>query len=218
MKLRSAQGTTLVEVVVGSLLLVSIIGIITLTLAAVFEGYAATQARSAVDQDGQYILARFRYAATQQNLQRLYGQSKPREFANEDALLTNLQEGETDDDGIFLVEGSIDGEYISPIISLPRPTSVDYFIATTRKPADTSITYQIAVAEASGGSCDQVEYTYVGPGGDESTFFSQDYFEVPKQSDAPTYRNPGSCIRYKSYFNTQTTETPTLQEVVIGRW
>ena len=69
MKKISTRGTTLVEVTVSSILLLSVIGLITLALAAVFEGYAMTQERSAIDQDGQYILARLKYVSSQQDSQ-----------------------------------------------------------------------------------------------------------------------------------------------------
>ena len=55
MKKHLNNGATLVEVMVSSMLLVSIIGLITMSLVAVFEGYVMTQQRGVIDMDGQYI-------------------------------------------------------------------------------------------------------------------------------------------------------------------
>jgi hypothetical protein len=217
MKIHFNKGTTLVEVIVSSMLLVSIIGLLTMSLVAVFEGYAMTQQRGAIDQDGQYILARLKYVASQQDPQTIYAQTKTGDFTQTGSQLTNIASSPSEDGGIYLTNTSIAGEYISPIISLFNPSLATYFVASVKRPTGTTIKYRIAVADPISGSCNNAQYVFVGEDKSTNTYFTTDYFLIPADNDGTGYENPGSCVRYKAYLTSTTSQTPIVYSTLIKR-
>jgi Tfp pilus assembly protein PilV len=64
MMLKKNAGTTLIEVLVASGILVSIITLLTVALTSTFEGYSRVLSSAQVEQDAQYITARLQYATT----------------------------------------------------------------------------------------------------------------------------------------------------------
>ncbi len=217
MKTYLNKGTTLVEVIVSSMLLVSIIGLITMALAAVFEGYAMTQQRGVIDQDGQYILARLKYVGSQQDSQTIYSQTKVSDFTQQGSQLTNIDSGPSEDEGIYLSDTSIPGEYTSPIVSLPNSSLAEYFAAYVQRPVGTDIKYRIAIADPISGSCDNAQYVFVGVDKSPTTYFTTDYFIIPPDDDNVGYENPGSCFRYKVYLSSTTNQTPIVYSALIKR-
>jgi hypothetical protein len=217
MKIHLNQGTTLVEVIVSSMLLVSIIGLLTMALAAVFEGYAMTQQRGVIDQDGQYILARLKYVGSQQDSQTIYAQTKVPDFTQTGSQLTNIEGSSSEDGGIYLANTSIAGEYTSPIISLLDPALATYFVAAVKRPTGTTIKYRVAHADPIFGSCDNAQYVFVGEDKTSTSYFTTDYFNIPADNDGTGYENPGSCIRYKAYLTSTTSQTPIVYSALIKR-
>ncbi len=213
----NTQGTTLIEVTVGSILLVSTIGLITLALAVVFESYAATQQRAAVDQDGQYILARLKYVGSQQDSRVVYSQQKSSDFSAAGSQLTNIVQGSADDDGIFLADNESPGEYTSPSVYISNPFLAAYFVASVKRPVGTTIQYKIAIADAVSGSCESAEYEFVGEGKSSTTYFTTDYFLIPTDDDGTGYENPGSCVRYKALLTGASGDTPIIYNTQIRR-
>ena len=211
------SGTTLVEVVVGSMLLVSVIGIVTLSLASVFEGYAMTQQRSSIDQDGQYILARLKYVASQQDSQTISSQLKTTDFLKSGYQSNNIETGVSEDGGIYLTNTTLPGEYTSPPVSVSNPALTLYFVASVKRPAGTDIKYRVAIADQIAGSCDGVSYVFVGEGKSINTYFTTDYFLVPTDDDGTGYENPGSCFQYKVYMTGANGQTPILYSAEIRR-
>lgn len=211
------SGTTLVEVVVGSMLLVSVIGIVTLSLASVFEGYAMTQQRGSIDQDGQYILARLKYVASHQDSQTISSQIKTTDFTQPGYQSTNIEAGASEDSGIYLVDTTLSGEYTSPPVSLANPSLVSYFVASVKRPSGTSIKYRVAIARQVSRSCENVSYVFVGEDKSPNSFFTTDYFLIPTDNDGSGYENPGSCIRYKAYLTGSGGQTPVLYSAEIRR-
>lgn len=217
MKNNPRNGTTLVEVVVSSMLLVSVIGLITMALAAVFEGYAITQQRGALDQDGQFILARMKYVASQQDSGTIYAQTKTSDFITEGSQLENIENGSFEEEGIYLTDTAVPGEYTSPIISLSNPSQAKYFVASVKRPPGTTIKYQIAIADTVSGSCANANYVFVGEDKSSSSFFDTDYFLVPDDNDGVGYENPGSCLRYKAFLQGSSGQTPVVYSSLIKR-
>lgn len=211
------RGTTLVEVIVGSMLLVSVIGLVTLSLAAVFEGYAMTQQRSSIDQDGQYILARLKYVASQQDSQTISSQTKTADFTKAGYLSDNVEASTSEDGGIYLTNTELPGEYTSPPVSLSDPALASYFVASVRRPAGTDIKYRVAIAKQDSGSCEKVDYDFVGEGKSPTAYFTTDYFLIPTDADGSGYENPGSCFRYKAYLTGSRDQTPVLYSAEIRR-
>ena len=217
MRKHNTQGTTLVEVTVGSILLVSTIGLITLALAVVFESYASSQQRGAVDQDGQYILARLKYVGSQHDPQVIYSQQKSSDFSKTGSQLINIEQGNTEDDGIYLADNGLPGEYTSPPVHIVNPFLAAYFVAVVKRPPGTSIQYRIAVADAVSGGCETAEYEFVGEGKSSATYFTTDYFLIPTDDNGVGFENPGSCVRYKAFLTGASGETPIIYNTQIRR-
>lgn len=209
------RGTTLIEVLVATVLLVSITGIISLSLVVVFDGYAWTQKRGDIDQDGQYILARLKYASSQQDPHILISQPTGVTFSKTGASFTGTQVTPNSSESITLTEGASQGEYTSPIFDLGDTSRVGSFVIFTNRPTGSKIEYQIAVAQKSGGSCESSSYIFVGTDSTPNTRFSTDYFIAPTNSDGVGYENPGACVRYKIYMEGET--SPTIFQVLVKR-
>jgi type II secretory pathway pseudopilin PulG len=105
--------------------------------------------------------------------------------------------------------------------------SYNRFVATVNQPASTTISMQVAVRDAVSGTCptSSGSYTYIGPNG---TTNANDTFTqsggsitglIPQLDLTPTltYKNPGQCFRYKTYFSTtDQTQTSILQDMIIN--
>ena len=110
------------------------------------------------------------------------------------------------------------GTFTSSIFSTSS-AAFNRFDATSIAPVGTSITYQVAVVNKSGGNCTSPTYVYVGPNG---TSNASDVFTtggiLPVVNNTGTgYANPGQCLRYKAYLSsTDTTFTPILEDVTFS--
>lgn len=217
MKKKHTQGTTLVEMIVATTLFVSIVGLVTLSLTAVFEGYALTHGRSLIDQDGQYLLARLRFASTQQDIHVSVSQFGATELLATGSSVSGVEPSVPSDQGITLAQNSISGTYTSPIFKLDKDVGVETFIANTVSPEGTDITYQVAVAKPVDGSCANATYTFVGVDKTTTTYFNSDYFSIPKDSDGTGYENPEGCLRYKAFLTGTTSQKPRIYGVTIMR-
>lgn len=113
------------------------------------------------------------------------------------------------------------GNYQSRVLDLGYATASNYLSGTVTAPANTTVQAQVAVADPANGNCATATYTYVGPGGSSSTFFdavgSSLSASIPIGAFAPTYQNPGRCLRYKVYFSTTDyNQTPKLFDALIN--
>lgn len=212
------KGTTLVEVIVGSVLLISIIGIITLALTTVFEIYASTQQRGAIDQDAQYILARLQYVGMQQDSRVILSQDSYEDFSIEGYQSTNITIDSSEGEGMYLTNTQLSGEYVSPSTPLNYTSLASQLIASVKRPTGSQITYQVAVADMIGGSCADANYTFVGPDGTGNTSFTTDYFLIPHDNDSLGFENPGECLRYRAVLmGNPGGETPVIYQVSVMR-
>ena len=108
------------------------------------------------------------------------------------------------------------GTYESSTFDAAYTVAFNRFRARTTQPAGTSITYQVAVSSAISGSCAGALFSYVGPDGSGSTFFSADTNPVPLIT-VGAYENPGQCFRYKAYFSTSDVSvTPVFSDITIN--
>ncbi len=211
------DGTTLVELLVGSVLLVSVVGLVTLALAVVFEMYAASQQRGSIDQDGQYIIARLQYLGSQQNSHEIVSHTSSADFASVGSQLSQVSQSVSADGGIFLTDPNIAGEYTSAPTATTYETSAREFVAVVDRPAGTQIRYQVAIADKVNGSCANAQYIFVGEDGTPSTYFNTDHYVIPENNDDVGFENPGSCFRYKVFLEGSGGQTPVLRQVFISR-
>lgn len=116
---------------------------------------------------------------------------------------------------------SIDGTYTSAAFNPGYKTAFNYFQAMVNQPDQTTIKIQVAVAAAVSGSCTNAVFTYLGPDGNPSAFFTPIdntiSATVPFDSLSGSYQNPGQCFRYKVYFNsTDTNQTPIFNDISVN--
>lgn len=134
----------------------------------------------------------------------------------------------TDDDHteLRIIQGgpggtySTNGIFESQIFSAGYQTANNRFSATFFEPAGTDIRFQVSMANvAANGSCPTSGYTYVGPNGSTTEWFtpvSGEWVGFP-YTNTGTYINPGSCFRYRVQMTTtDNTSTPVLQDVTIN--
>ncbi len=110
------------------------------------------------------------------------------------------------DDAVFVSTGS----FTSAPFDAANESMFNRFFTTTNVPSQTTLNFQVAVADQVGGSCTNADYVYIGPDGTNSTFFTS-ASELPKNSDGSGYENSGRCMRYKVYMtSTDQLQTPTV--------
>ncbi len=100
---------------------------------------------------------------------------------------------------------SLNGSFESFAFNAGYSTAFNRFIASVSQPKQTGIKMQVGVAASIGGACNNIAFTYVGPGGDPAAYFTPVEASIsgviPFGTYAPTYTNPGQCFRYKVFFS-----------------
>ena len=115
-----------------------------------------------------------------------------------------------------------DGTFESQTIPIPMPvneTSFNRFEVTVNRPSQTDIQFQVAVEEAVSGSCSGVTFSFVGPDGTSSTFFTTSVTSGIQTFDysIPTAINPGQCFRYKEFLSTSdSSQTPIFYDITVN--
>ena len=111
-------------------------------------------------------------------------------------------------DGPFLEAGT----YESTTIDLGSNATFNRFDVVENLPPNTSIQYQLAIADAISGSCSGVSFSFVGPDLTAGTKFATGS-AIPLSSSG-SFKNPGRCLRYKAYLSTTDYNvTPTLLDI-----
>ena len=160
MMLKKNAGTTLIEVLVASGILVSIITLLTVALTSTFEGYSRVLSSAQVEQDAQYITARLQYATTRADRNTLALHTTATDFST--GALNNAQVNTSSDGEIGITSGEFSGTFTSAPITLSGDETVRSFTSTASIPGNTSIEYQIGVRSpiASVCSTDSTLYGY----------------------------------------------------------
>ena len=95
-------------------------------------------------------------------------------------------------------------------------TAFNRFLATTVEPLNTSINFQIAIADAVGGNCSGATFVFTGPDGKTDTYYESGE-AIALNDDGTGYENPGRCFRYRAYLSTGDSNTaPILEDVTIN--
>lgn len=83
------------------------------------------------------------------------------------------------------------------------------------QPQQTSLTFQVAVAQVVNGSCDNAAYYFVGPDATVNTYYSSTG-AIPLLSNG-IFTNPGQCFKYKAYFSTNDPAfAPVLNDFTVN--
>ncbi|MBI4062363.1 hypothetical protein HY410_00420 [Candidatus Gottesmanbacteria bacterium] len=108
------------------------------------------------------------------------------------------------------------GTYESATFDAGTSVAFNRFDVSASIPPQTTITYQVAVADAVSGSCNGVSFIFVGPDGTEATRFAAGG-AIPISDDGVGYENPGQCFRYRAYLSSdESTQTPVFTDITIN--
>lgn len=109
------------------------------------------------------------------------------------------------------------GTYLSPVFDAGSSAMFNSYTATVNRPSGTSLSWQVGIADAVGGSCSGVSFTYVGPDGTSATSFTDDTDTLPLDNNGSGYENPGQCLQYKATFSTTNyNNTATLERMFFN--
>jgi len=113
---------------------------------------------------------------------------------------------------------SSSGTYESPAFDAASRVTFNYFTATVTQPASTTITVQVAVADAL--DCNTATYEYLGPDGTTNTNYtvsgSTISGTIPYISSG-NYQNPGRCVKYKADFTSEDSlSSPIFADILVN--
>lgn len=125
--------------------------------------------------------------------------------------------------GQFATSGIFESQTFDPasVDGNTASRSFNRLVADVAQPSATTIQMQVAVAPPISGSCTGVSYTYVGPNGSTSSYFTPTNGVItaliPLGNYGANYQNPGRCFRYKTWFNSSdNTLSPVLYDVTLN--
>lgn len=110
-------------------------------------------------------------------------------------------------------EFSTEGTFESGIFDANYDTVFNRLEMTDTRPNLTNIGYQISVADDVAGNCASAIFSYVGPDGTGSSFFTEPG-PIPLDNDGVGYENPGQCFRYKIYLSSQDSVISPIFEAI----
>lgn len=130
--------------------------------------------------------------------------------------------GNTTTNELKIIQGGPDGSYLGPgifessIFDATTLATFNRFDANAIIPANTSIQYQVAIANAVSGSCTGANYVFVGPDTTSATYFATSS-AIPLHTGGTGYVNPGRCMKYRAYLSTTDyNSTPTLTDILFN--
>jgi hypothetical protein len=130
--------------------------------------------------------------------------------------------GNTTVNELKIIQGGPDGSYLGPgvfessIFDATTSATFNRFDANAVIPTNTSIRYQVAIANAVNNNCTAANYVFVGPDATTSTYFATSS-AIPFHSGGTGYVNPGRCMKYRAYLSTTDYNvTPTLTDILFN--
>lgn len=111
------------------------------------------------------------------------------------------------------------GEFVSSTFDPGYQTAFNRFEVSVNSSFLTDIKFHIALSDAVGGSCDGASFTFVGPDGTSSTFFTTAAAAGTQVFSyiVPTSLNLGRCFKYKAYFSTTDAfATPIFYDFIMN--
>ncbi len=121
-----------------------------------------------------------------------------------------------------VVQGGPDGAYSesgmyeSATFDAGYSTIMNYLDPDFIQPANTSVQFQIGIADPINGSCNGVSFTFTGPDGTNGTYYTASDM-IALDDDGSGYENPGRCFRYRAFLSTSDyNQTPVLEQVTVN--
>jgi type II secretory pathway pseudopilin PulG len=99
--------------------------------------------------------------------------------------------------GSFSENGTFESDFFDAGFTVAFNRIIPNFL----EPNQTDIQFQVASADAVAGSCAGANYSFVGPDGTSSTYYSTAGL-VPFMNNGSGYINPGRCFKYRVNFST----------------
>lgn len=93
------------------------------------------------------------------------------------------------------------GTFESQTFDASSNVMLNSFSATATVYPAATIKYQIALANAVNNSCTGATFTFVGPDGQTSSYFTTPTGGTIPLIGTDSFVNPGRCLRYRAYFN-----------------
>lgn len=107
--------------------------------------------------------------------------------------------------------------YESATLDAGHSSAFNRFSASTIEPGDSNVQYQISIVDEASGSCSLSPSAFVGPDGTSDSFFDENEGLIPFDSDDSGYENPGQCMRYRAYFQSENPdEQPELLDFTVN--
>jgi len=122
------------------------------------------------------------------------------------------------DTGIYVASGT----FLSNPLSIATPSAFNRFVASVAQPTDTTIRMQVAVATPSAGICASGSFSYVGPGGSTTTFYTPVGASISAAFPIGlfgNYQNPERCFGYKALLDINAgdySQTPVLNDMTVN--
>lgn len=122
------------------------------------------------------------------------------------------------DTGIYVSSGTFE----SSAFDSNNITAFNRFSANITNPTQTTISLQMAVADAGTNGCNNANYTFIGP---NSVDYAGSFFTSTGSTitgaiplvNTLNYHNPGRCIKYKVFFSTlDNSLTPSLLDINVN--
>ncbi len=117
-------------------------------------------------------------------------------------------------DGYYVESGTYDSPTADADFSYSR--LFNYFEPDTTIPANTTLRFQIAIADPVSNSCTNANYVFSGPDGTTNTYYTTNDM-IALDDNGSGYENPGRCLKYRAFFDTTNyNQTPVLEQVIIN--
>ncbi|MCA9370032.1 MAG: hypothetical protein H6774_00300 [Pseudomonadales bacterium] len=121
-----------------------------------------------------------------------------------------------------IIQGGPDGNYLesgtytSGIFDAGVESAFYALQASPELPVNTTLQFQVALADPVAGSCQNAVYEFVGPDKTSTTYFSATGGSLPTDTDGVGYENPARCARYKAYLTSSNySATPKIFDVTM---
>ncbi len=117
-------------------------------------------------------------------------------------------------DGYYVESGTYDSPTTDADFSYSR--LFNYFEPDTTIPANTTLRFQIAIADPVSNSCTNANYVFSGPDGTTNTYYTTNDM-IALDDNGSGYENPGRCLKYRAFFDTADyNQTPILEQVIVN--
>jgi type II secretory pathway pseudopilin PulG len=114
---------------------------------------------------------------------------------------------------------SSSGDFTSGTFDAGYSVAFNRFDVSVNKPHATDAKFQVAVSPTTDGDCDKATFSFIGPDGTSSTFFTPDVTSGTQifSFSIPANLNQNRCFKYKTFLSTADfTANPILNDITVN--